>query len=143
MCSTGVSFLSFPCAWRSRASLRRTAASVVSLADCLAVELVDRLDANDETAHARQIQMAPRFFNTSLSYSRVCCGCSSMISKVDWISTPGRSVAATLQYFVSESSIACATAFAEMDVPVRMWCTFIDVKLRGYSSRRWPETSTT
>ena len=43
-----------------------------------------------------------------------------MISKLDWISTVGRNVAATLQYFVSESSIASATAFAEMDRPVSM-----------------------
>src|ERR1051326_1066818 len=63
-------------------------------------------------------------------YSRISIG-SSMISKLDWISTCGRSVAATLQYFVSESSIACATAFGEIDLPVRMWCTFIDVKRRG------------
>jgi len=43
-----------------------------------------------------------------------------MISKLDWISTCGRSVAATLQYFVSESSIAEATALAEIARPVRM-----------------------
>src|SRR5215208_3599328 len=143
MCSAGASFFSFPCASRSTASLRLTAASVVSLADCLAAKLLDRLAASDVTAHVRQIKTATRFFNTSLNHSRVSCGCSSMISKVDWISTPGRRVAATLQYLVSESSIACATALAEMDFPVRMWCTFIEVKLRGYSSRRSPETSTT
>ena len=41
-----------------------------------------------------------------------------MISNVVWISTCGLNVAATLQYFVSESSIACATAVGEMSVPV-------------------------
>jgi hypothetical protein len=43
-----------------------------------------------------------------------------MISKLDWISTVGRNVAATLQYLFSESSIACATALAEIDLPVTM-----------------------
>jgi len=41
-----------------------------------------------------------------------------MISKLVWISTVGRNVAATLQYLVSESSIACATALADIDLPV-------------------------
>ena len=119
MCSAGASFLMFPFASRSAASLRRTAARVVSLAACFAIGDVFRLAAVEGSAPSRQSKKAAKFFNT-LNYSRVDSGDSSMISKLDRISTVGRSVAATLQYFVSESSIAWATAFAETDRPVMM-----------------------
>src|ERR1044071_3261428 len=119
MCSAGASLLRFPFASRSAASLRRTAASAVSLAACFAITDEFRFAAVDGKAPSRQIRKAAKFFNT-LNYSRVKSGDSSMISKLDWISTVGRSVAATLQYFVSESSIACATALGEMDLPLKM-----------------------
>jgi len=119
MCSAGASFLSFPFISRSAVSLRRTAASVVSLAACFAIVDEFRVAAVEGNAPNRQIKKAAKFFNT-LYYSRGKSGDSSMISKLVWISTVGLSVAATLQYFVSESSIACATAFGEIDLPVRM-----------------------
>ena len=78
-----------------------------------------RLAAVEGSALSRQRRNAAKFFNT-LNYSRADSDDSSMISKVVWISTDGRRVAATLQYFVSESSIACATAFGEIDLPVTM-----------------------
>src|SRR6185295_5816004 len=119
MCSAGASFVRFPFASRSAASLRRTAASVVSLAACLAITGEFRFAAVEGNAPSRQTKKAAKFFNT-LYYSRVKSGDSSMISKLDWISTVGRKVAATLQYFVSESSIACATALGEIDLPVKI-----------------------
>jgi hypothetical protein len=44
-----------------------------------------------------------------------------MISKLETISAVGLKVAATLQYFVSESSIAWATDRSETLRPVTMW----------------------
>src|SRR4026209_2591810 len=100
MCSTGVSFFRLPFASRSAASLRRTEASVVSLAACLATDDLFPLEAVAGSAPRTQIRKAAKFFNT-LNYSRVESNDSSMISKLDRISTVGRRVAATLQYFVS------------------------------------------
>ena len=76
------------------------------------------------------------------SYTPLVSTYASMISKLETISAVGLNVAATLQYFVSESSIACATDFSEIFRPVTTWCTSILEKLRGCSSRRSPCTST-
>ena len=46
-----------------------------------------------------------------------------MISNVEKISAVGLKVAATLQYLVSESSMACAIECSQMLRPVTIWCT--------------------
>src|SRR5678816_2976291 len=109
MCSAGVSLEIAPFASRAEESLRRTDANVASLAACMSgllslfavvvsTAMTDAAAANRKKRVARVLCILQKHYDST-----------SMISKLDWISTVGRSVAATLQYLFSESSIACAT----------------------------------
>ena len=112
-------------------SLLRTDANVTSLADCFAGILRASSDfAKIGDKHVSNRRTTGRI-DLAKIYSPTCYYFASMILKVDWISTVGRRVAATLQYFISDNSIACATAFGDRPVPVRMWLTVMEVYLRG------------
>src|SRR5215470_5414809 len=119
MCSAGVSLGNTPLVSRMDESLRRTDARVASLADCFPATVRASSDLAGTCNELTSRRTTARF-NLAKIYSPTCYCFASMILKVDWISTVGRRVAATLQYFISDNSIACATAFGDRPVPVRM-----------------------
>ena len=90
---------------RIEESLFRTEANAASLADCFATAPLETSAATaDEDSEVINRKRPARCVLAKI-YSPTCYS-ASMILKVDWISTVGRSVAATLQYFVSDNSIA-------------------------------------
>jgi len=101
---------------RELRSLCLTVARVPSLADC-AVVVTGKMKA---LAVSNNVETST--FENLTVYSPISDSVyASMISNVETISAVGLKVAATLQYFVSDSSMAWETAFSEIPRPVTTW----------------------
>ena len=110
---------------------------LIALGSCTAVDVISILRKKRERVTDYRVEVRgerraehPRAY-TRMEVRHIVRGHAlsekAVAQAVELSETKYCSVAATLQYFVSDSSIACATAFSESVCPRTMWRTSIRV----------------